>query len=75
MGIKVFGHRGASAYRPENTLEAFELAFAQGADAIECDLVPTKDGELIIHQRCGDIRIQKGGWFAVNDAGHAHKDD
>ena len=48
MGVAVFGHRGASAYRPENTLEAFELAFQQGADAIECDLVPTKDGELII---------------------------
>ncbi len=48
MGIAVFGHRGASGYRPENTLEAFELAFAQGADAIECDLVPTKDGELVI---------------------------
>ena len=48
MGIAVFGHRGASGYRPENTLEAFELAFAMGSDAIECDLVPTKDGELII---------------------------
>ena len=48
MTIKVFGHRGASAYRPENTLEAFKLAFDMGADAIECDLVPTKDGELII---------------------------
>lgn len=44
----VFGHRGASAYRPENTLEAFELAFQMGSDAIECDLVPTKDGHLII---------------------------
>ena len=44
----VFGHRGASGYRPENTLEAFELAFAQGSDAIELDLVPTKDGHLII---------------------------
>ena len=44
----VFGHRGASGYRPENTLEAFELAFQQGADAIECDLVPTSDGHLII---------------------------
>ena len=44
----VFGHRGASGYRPENTLEAFELAFAQGADAIECDLVPTSDGHLVI---------------------------
>jgi glycerophosphoryl diester phosphodiesterase len=44
----VFGHRGASGYRPENTLEAFELAYAQGCDAIECDLVPTKDGHLVI---------------------------
>lgn len=44
----VFGHRGASAYRPENTLEAFELAFQMGSDAIECDLVPTRDGHLII---------------------------
>ena len=46
--IKVFGHRGASGYRPENTLEAFELAFEMGSDAIECDLIPTKDGELIV---------------------------
>ena len=45
---EVFGHRGASAYRPENTLEAFDLAFEMGSDAIECDLVPTKDGHLII---------------------------
>lgn len=44
----VIGHRGASGYRPENTLEAFALAFAQGANAIECDLVPTLDGQLII---------------------------
>lgn len=46
--LVVIGHRGASGYRPENTLEAFELAFAQGADAIELDLVPTLDGNLII---------------------------
>ena len=29
---KVWAHRGASGYRPENTLEAFELAIRQGAD-------------------------------------------
>jgi glycerophosphoryl diester phosphodiesterase len=29
-------------------LEAFELAITQGADGVECDLVPTKDGELIL---------------------------
>ncbi len=50
MGVTplVFGHRGACGYRPENTLEALELAFEQGADAIECDLVPTLDGQLIL---------------------------
>lgn len=46
--IKVFGHRGASAYRPENTMAAFELAYSMGADAIECDIVPTRDGQLVI---------------------------
>jgi len=40
-------HRGASAYRPEHTLAAYELAIDQGADFIEPDLVSTKDGVLI----------------------------
>ena len=44
----VLGHRGACGYRPENTMEAFELAIALGADGVECDLVPTRDGELIL---------------------------
>jgi glycerophosphoryl diester phosphodiesterase len=44
----VLGHRGACGYRPENTMEAFELAIAQGADGVECDLVPTRDDELIL---------------------------
>lgn len=46
--MRVIAHRGASGYRPENTREAFELGFIQGADAIELDLVPTIDGNLII---------------------------
>ena len=45
---KVFGHRGACAYRPENTLEAFKLAYDQGVVAIECDIVPTKDHGLVL---------------------------
>lgn len=44
----VLGHRGASGYLPENTIEAISLAFDQGSDGIECDLVPTQDGELIV---------------------------
>ena len=43
----VIAHRGASGYRPEHTLEAYQLAIDQGADFIEPDLVPTLDGVLI----------------------------
>ena len=44
---EVFGHRGASGYRPEHTLASYELAARMGADFIEPDLVSTKDGVLI----------------------------
>jgi len=43
----VIGHRGASAYVPEHTLESYRQAIARGADFIEPDLVSTKDGALI----------------------------
>ena len=43
----VVAHRGASALRPEHTLEAYRQAIADGADAIEPDLVMTRDGVLI----------------------------
>lgn len=43
----VIGHRGASGYLPEHTLEAYALAIELGADFIEPDLVATKDGVLI----------------------------
>jgi glycerophosphoryl diester phosphodiesterase len=43
----VFGHRGASALRPEHTLASYAKAIADGADYIEPDLVSTKDGVLV----------------------------
>ncbi len=43
----VIGHRGASGHRPEHTLESYALAIEMGADYVEPDLVPTKDGVLI----------------------------
>jgi glycerophosphoryl diester phosphodiesterase len=43
----VIGHRGASGYRPEHTLAAYQLAIDMGADYIEPDLVSTKDGVLV----------------------------
>ncbi|KAH8738883.1 glycerophosphodiester phosphodiesterase-like protein [Cryptosporidium ryanae] len=41
-------HRGASFYVPEETKHAYELAAIQGAKFIECDVVSTKDGVLIL---------------------------
>jgi glycerophosphoryl diester phosphodiesterase len=41
-------HRGASHDRPENTLAAFELAIAQGADVVESDVRRTADGHLLL---------------------------
>jgi glycerophosphoryl diester phosphodiesterase len=43
----VIGHRGASGYRPEHTLGSYQLALDLGADVIEQDLVPTRDGHLV----------------------------
>ena len=44
---EVFGHRGASGYRPEHTLASYELAARIGADYLEPDLVSTKDHVLV----------------------------
>ena len=43
----VFGHRGASGYRPEHTLASYDLAVRLGADVVEPDLVSTKDHVLV----------------------------
>lgn len=46
----VLGHRGASAYAPENTLASFNLAFEMGADGIELDVTLARDGvPVVIH--------------------------
>jgi glycerophosphoryl diester phosphodiesterase len=44
----VFAHRGASAHAPENTLAAFELALAHGANGVELDAKLSADGEVIV---------------------------
>lgn len=48
MKTKIWAHRGASAYAPENTLAAFALAIEQGADGIELDVHFTKDQKVIV---------------------------
>ena len=44
----VWAHRGASAYAPENTMEAFRLAQQMGADGIELDVHLTRDGKILV---------------------------
>ena len=49
MKTKIWAHRGASAYAPENSLESFALAIEMGAQGIELDIYETSDGRLVIH--------------------------
>ena len=45
---KVWAHRGASAYAPENTLPSFQRAVDLGADGIELDVQLSADGEMVV---------------------------
>lgn len=44
----MIGHRGAPGYRPEHSRSSYELALAMGVDAVEPDVVATRDGVLVI---------------------------
>ena len=44
----IYAHRGASAYAPENTLEAFRLGMEMGAEGFELDVHLSKDGQLVV---------------------------
>ena len=62
--MKIFAHRGASAYAPENTLESFALAAEMKADGIELDVQFTKDGEIVVcHDETLDRTSDGHGWL------------
>jgi len=44
----VIGHRGAPGYLPEHSLDSYRLAMRQGVDAVETDVVMSKDGILVV---------------------------
>jgi glycerophosphoryl diester phosphodiesterase len=44
----VIGHRGAPGYRPEHSRSSYDLALAMGVDAVEPDVVVSKDGVLVV---------------------------
>ncbi|MFE7121227.1 glycerophosphodiester phosphodiesterase [Streptomyces sp. NPDC057654] len=50
--LSVVAHRGASEEAPEHTLAAYRRAIEDGADALECDVRLTADGQLVcVHDR------------------------
>ncbi len=56
--FRIIAHRGASAYAPENTLAAFELAYAMGVYEIETDVQLTPDGVAVL---CHDRTLARYG--------------
>ncbi|PQO43396.1 glycerophosphodiester phosphodiesterase [Blastopirellula marina] len=75
---QVFAHRGASGYLPEHSLPAKAMAYAQGADFLEQDVVLTKDGiPLVLHdihlegitdvaQRFPERKREDGRYYAID---------
>ncbi|MFJ3787735.1 glycerophosphodiester phosphodiesterase family protein [Kitasatospora sp. NPDC090091] len=50
--VQVIAHRGSSHALPEHTLAAYRRALEEGADAVECDVRVTADGQLVcVHDR------------------------
>jgi len=66
METMIQAHRGASAYCPENTLEAFSKAIEQGADGIELDVHLTKEGEVVVAHDERLERVSNGTGY-IND--------
>jgi len=58
IAVDIIAHRGASADAPENTLAAMQLAWEQGADAIELDLWLSKDGRPIVFHDADTHRFE-----------------
>ncbi len=80
----LFGHRGASGERPENTLPAFERAAAQGVAALETDVHLTRDGEVVVFHDADLARTTDGEGLVAEhslaelralDAGHRFSPD
>jgi glycerophosphoryl diester phosphodiesterase len=74
----VIAHRGASGYLPEHTLEAKALAYGQGADYLEQDVVLTRDGiPVVLHdihvdtvtdvaEKFPDRKREDGRYYAID---------
>ena len=66
-GFQIHGHRGARGRYPENTVEGLVAALADGADALETDLLMTADGVVVLHHDLDlnpdTTRDESGRWL------------
>ena len=78
-GPQVFAHRGGSALGPENTIAAFDLGLAAGADGLELDVHLSADGVVVVHHDetldrttngSGPLARRTADELAAIDAGH-----
>src|SRR5690625_7696118 len=66
LPTKIFAHRGASQFAPENTMPAFQLAYELGAEGIETDVHLTKDlVPVLIHDE--QLKRTTNGYGYVKD--------
>lgn len=56
--FRIIAHRGASAYAPENTLAAFQLAAHMGVTEVELDTQLSRDGQVVL---CHDLTLERYG--------------
>lgn len=73
---RVWAHRGASAHAVENTIAAFELAKAHGADGVELDVMLCASGEVVVFhdddlRRLGgrSERVAEMSWRDLREVG------
>jgi glycerophosphoryl diester phosphodiesterase len=80
--FRLYGHRGAAAHHPENTLRSFRAAVAAGVDALETDVRMTRDGQVVVFhdadgaRTCGRRqRLRDCDWGEVSgwDAGEGER--
>jgi glycerophosphoryl diester phosphodiesterase len=64
--MKIYAHRGARAYAPENTLSAFYKAIQSKADGIELDVHLTLDGEVVVCHDHDIARTSNGRGLIAN---------
>jgi glycerophosphoryl diester phosphodiesterase len=67
-GPLIVAHRGASAYAPENTLPAFQLAWDLNADGVECDVYLTRDRQVMVMHDKDTVRTAGGAKLLMNDS-------